>query len=257
MPKEKYQPESDNTSEKGSTAPVVSDTESTKPLKVEIFFPTINDLKQSIGFDSDSNLVAAIQFKIKVDQFELFRLINLLKQPHSSLYAIIGSNQSAMDFKFTQQGKIEILKAELAQEKAKAQPSGGKSTGKGDNPGSFEKPVDPVENEFTFKDVSFNHVPEESLPYGVVIDFTNGESDKTHTVAGRGKTYVEAVIVGLHQTKAVLFDGVTQPFKILEALKKTPATDAQIKIVRSIEVGTFDMDEGKDHKKDEDNPKGT
>ena len=212
------------------------------PLKVEIHFPSIVDLKQAIGFDADGNLIVTLQYKARVDQYEIFRLVNLLKQPHGTLFATIGSPQSAMDFKFTQGGKVEILKAELAQDKAKAALTTGKPAAEkpaqeaAPGPAAGIKPV-------TIQEVSFNHIPTEERPFGVVIDFVSNGTGELHTVAGRGKTATEAVIQGVMQTKG--FDpALKQPFEIVAALKKTKETPAQIKIIRAIEVGSFDMNEG-------------
>jgi hypothetical protein len=235
-------PESEKKAAKKEAAAVVAAAQAAAPLKVEIHFPLIADLKQAIAFDADGNLVMAIQFKVRVDQYELFRLVNLLKQPHGSLYATIGSPQSAMDFKFSKEGKVEILKAEIAAEKPKALAAGEK--GKPADAGTGE-PLNPTDGEVTFKDISFNHIPEDERPFGVVIDFTNGATDKVHVVAGRGKSATEAVISGVKATSANLFGALEQPFEIVAAVKKTPETDAQIKIIRAIEVGSFDPGEDK------------
>jgi hypothetical protein len=233
---------------KKEAAATVAAAQATNPLQVEVRFNPIFDFKQAIGFDGDGKLVMTIQFKTVLNQFdvyEVFRLVNLLKQPHGSLFATVGSPQSAMDFKFSQEGKVEILKAEIAATKALPAGKKGKPADQPADQGTGEKPVDPTEGEITFKDITFNHVPEEKLPYGCVIDFTNGATDKSHVVAGRGKTTAEAVISGVKQTKAKLFDGLNQPFEIVAAVKKTPETDAQIKIIRAIEVGTSDLGDGK------------
>ena len=93
-----------------------------QPLKVEITFPSIMDLKQALAFDADGNLVIALQFKARVDQYEIFRLVNLLKQPHGALYATIGTLQSAMDFHFdAKAGKVEIIQAAKALPPGKAE----------------------------------------------------------------------------------------------------------------------------------------
>ncbi len=102
------------------TAVVAAAAQVTKPLAVEIHFPTITDLKQALAFDADGNLLIMIQFKAKVDQYEIFRLVNLLKQPHGSLFATIGSPQSAMDFMFTKEGKVEIKRQHSISQSNKA-----------------------------------------------------------------------------------------------------------------------------------------
>jgi hypothetical protein len=216
------------------------------PLKVEVRFQTITDLKQAIGFDADGNLTIRIQFESRVDQYEIFRLVNLLKQPHGVLYATIGSPQSAMDFLFTKDGKMEILKAEIAQakkpaevtEKAPEKPAPIKDTTKAEDEKSskivYFKPD--VASPVIFQQTVFNHIAEEGLPFGVSITYDNGK-EKGVTVAGRGHSAAEAVIAGVKNVTG--FGELQQPFQILEALKKTQETPAQIKLVRTIELGNF------------------
>jgi hypothetical protein len=244
-------PKADKKAAKKEAAAVVAEAaKAAKPLAVEIHFPSIVDLKQAIGFDADGNLIIALQFKAKVDQYEIFRLVNLLKQPHGSLFATIGSPQSAMDFMFTKEGKVEILKAEIAQEKAKSLAAGKTEPAK-DKPAADQsagsKALATTVDLITFQEVTFNHIPTEERPFGVVIDFVNGTGE-THTVAGRGKTATEAVICGVKATKGG-FEAFDQPFEIVAAVKKTKETLAQIKIIRAIEVGSFDDDNKGDAKK--------
>lgn len=201
-----------------------------QPLKAEINFPSIMDLKQALAFDSDGNLIVAIQFKARVDAFEIFRLVNLLKQPHGSLFAMIGSPQTAMDFKFDPKtDKVEVIKAakKLTAGKAEATP---------------EEP--PQVGPITIQDITFNHIPEEKDPFGVCIDFVSDGTGEMHTVAGRGKTATEAVIAGVKRTGGFPAD-LNEPFELIEALNKTTVTPALMKTVRAIEVGSFDVDEGK------------
>ena len=86
-----------------------------QPLKVDIKFPHIMDIKQQIALDTSGILAIKIQFTANVDQFEVFRLVNLLKQPHEALYAIIGTNQSQLDFQFdADAGVVNILQSIVA-----------------------------------------------------------------------------------------------------------------------------------------------
>lgn len=238
------EPESNKAEKKAATkeaaAVVAAAAQVTKALPVEVHFPTITDLKQAIGFDADGNLIIALQFKARVDQYEIFRLVNLLKQPHGALFATIGSPQSAMDFKFTKEGKIEILKAEIAQEKPKAITGGKAQEPAKDKPADTGTALAKTSEPVTFQDITFNHIPEEDRPFGVVIDFCVNGTGEVHTVAGRGKTATEAVIAGVKATKGG-FEALEQPFEIVAALKTTKETAALVKIIRAIEVGSFDL----------------
>jgi len=104
---------------KNQNKPETTNDENIQPLKVEIEFPSILDLKQALAFDADGNLLIKVQFTSRVDQFEIFRLVNLLKQPHGALYAKIGTPQAAMDFQFDDKNRIGV-----AIEAAKALPQG-------------------------------------------------------------------------------------------------------------------------------------
>jgi hypothetical protein len=93
--------------------------------------------------------------------------------------------------------------------------------------------------DFFFQEVSFNHIPSDDRPFGVVIDFVDGNGE-IHTVAGRGKSSTEAIIAGIKSSSVDIFGALNQPFEIVAAVKKTKETPAQIKIIRAIETGSFD-----------------
>lgn len=217
----------------------VTKTQAAEPLKVEVHFPHISDLKQAIAFDADDNLVMAIQFKVKVDQFETFRLINLLKQPHAPLYATLGTVQSAMDFKFTKDGKVEIVKAQIAAEKKeKPKALADKSADKG-AAAELEKAEAPVK----IQAVTFNHIPEDEKPYGVLIEYVNGTGEMK-SVAGRGMNPTEAVISGV-KNAGIVGDEVSEPFEIRAALEQLEPSPDNYKLIRVLDVGSFDDDKGK------------
>lgn len=218
-------------------------TAAARPLKVEINFPSISDLKQALAFDADGNLIIGIQFKARVDQYEIFRLVNLLKQPHGALYAIIGSPQAAMDFKFDPKAqKVEIVQA------IKALPQGNTKTAESQEPVAEATDQEPVV--VKIHAVAFNHIPEEKLPYGVAIDYVTEGSGEIHTVAGRGKNPTEAVLAGIMATKA-LPNEVNEPFEVMAALEQLDPSPECYKLIRVIEVGSFDdsSDQGKGGKK--------
>ena len=208
-------------------------SEVVQPLKVEITFPSIADLKQALAFDADGNLLIKVQFTSRVDQYEIFRLVNLLKQPHGTLYATIGTPQSAMDFKFDHKaGKVEIIQAA----KALAQ---GKKTGKSaadQQPAAETK--DQVSKAVKIHAVAFNHIPEEKDPFGVAIDYVGEDgSGEVHTIAGRGKNPTEAVMAGVLK---ILPDVVKEPFEAMAALELLEPSAEGYKLIRAIEVGSFD-----------------
>jgi len=217
--------------------------EVTTPLKVEITFPSILDLKQALAMDSDGNLVIAIQFKARADQYEIFRLVNLLKQPHGALYATIGTPQSAMDFHFDHKaGRVDIIQA------TKALPQG-KAKGPTKEPTKPDKPADQVvevvqEEGSVVKihAVTFNHIPEEEeKPFGVCIDYVNGTGG-IRTVAGRGKNATEAVLAGIAATKAFPAD-LKEPFEIRAALEDMNHDEPNpecFKLIRVLDVGSFE-----------------
>lgn len=198
-----------------------------KPLKVEINFPTITDLKQAIQFDSNGILVLTIQFKSTVDQFEIARLVNLLKQTRGALYAVIGTSQSAMDFKFdVKAGKVELIQAAKALAEAK--------------PVQEEKPAADKPVKVKFQEATFNHIPKEEKPFGVFISYADGNGE-LHEIAGRGVSAMDAVIDGVKATGAVPQE-MNEPFEILDVLKEFEETPALIDLIRVIEVGKIPVD---------------
>ena len=204
-----------------------------KPLAVEINFPSIMDLKQALAFDTDGNLIIGIQFKARVDQYEIFRLVNLLKQPHGTLFAIIGSPQSAMDFKFDPKSdKVEVIKAAttIPQVPAKAT----------DQSQEEAEPLFPEPAATKIHAVTFNHIPEEKQPYGVCIDYVADGTGEIRTVAGRGMNPTEAVMAGVVK---ILPDGVKEPFEAMAALEQLEPSAEGYKLIRAIEVGSFALSE--------------
>jgi len=225
---------------KKTQAKDVAKAEAVQPLRVEIHFPSIMDLKQALAFDADGNLIIALQFKARVDQYEIFRLVNLLKQPHGALFATIGSPQSAMDFKFTKDGRVEIVKAQIAAEKAKAP--------------ALDTPPEPGAKAAKITEVRFNHIPEEEDPFGVLIEYAADGTGEMKTVAGRGKSATEAVIAGVRNCGVVAAD-VKEPFEVRAALELLEPSADCYKLIRVIDVGSFDVEEGKG-KEGEDKSKG-
>ena len=210
-----------------------SKVEVIQPLAVEITFPAIMDLKQALAFDTDGNLVIGIQFKAKVDQYEIFRLVNLLKQPHGTLFATIGSPQSAMDFKFDMKSdKVEVIKA------AKTIPQVPAKTA--DKPHETAEPLFPEPAVTKIHAVTFNHIPEEKQPYGVAIDYIADGTGEIHTAAGRGKNPTEAVMAGVVK---ILPDGVKEPFEAMAALEQMEPSPEGYKLIRAIQVGSFEESE--------------
>lgn len=208
-----------------------------KPLKVEIGFNPIYDLKLPIGFDGDGNLIIGVQFKARVDQFEVARLVNLLKQPHGSLYALIGSAQSALDFKFDEKKlRFEIFKAsKQIEEKKPAQVIEDKTAAQVE---------DAVNYKIVIKEVHFEYMAEDKKPYGVYIEYLDGHADAIPTVkAGRGKTPIEAVIAGVGSC-GVVDKSLTEPFEVRAALELLEPSPALYQLIRVLDVGSFDVDEG-------------
>lgn len=194
-----------------------------KPLAVEVEFPSIMDVKQAIATDSDGNLIIAVQFKAQVNQYEVFRLVNLLKQQHGTIYAKIGSPQAAMDFKFDpKQLRFDIFTAEKQKIEA-AKPEEGKAQ---DQPKSI-----------MIQAVAFNHIPEEEKPFGVAIDYSVNGSEDVHTVGGRGMNPTEAVMAGV---KSFLPGELAEPFEVSAALEQLDPSPECYKLIRVIEVGSFD-----------------
>ena len=223
------------------SAGVKSDTATKKPtevaktepvalgMKVEVTFASINDLKQVLGFTSDGDFEMAIQFKAKVDPFEVFRLINLLKQPHAPLYAIIGSPQTAMDFMFDKaNNKVEVLRAlKVAVQEAK------KLDEKAKTPASDIKP-----KAIEFVNLSVNHLPTEAQPFGLFVDYKNGNGEDK-SVAGRGQSPAEAGMSVVRALECVPLT-VKEPFEVLDALRTFPPTIALAKLILTIARNKFE-----------------
>lgn len=210
--------------------------EAVQPLKVEINFPAITDLKQAIATDSDGNLLTRIQFTARVDQFEIFRLINLLKQPHGALYVTIGSNQSALDFKFDPKNlRFQIFQSAKRIEDAKKD--------KDTVADKTDVPVEEAANQAVkIEAVRFNHEPGEKLKFGVFIEYSVNGSTELKSATGRGKNPTAAVIAGVKQTGAV-FEGLNEPFEVRAALEALEPSGECYKLIRVLDVGSFDVDE--------------
>lgn len=218
-------------------------TDVIQPLPVSITFVGITGLKLPIALDDKGHLVVGVQFQARVDPFEVFRLINLMNQPNGGLSATISSPQSSMDFRFDPKaGTVEVLKS--ATPVKPDQVPAAKNLNKpkknaGQEPAAAAEPPAPDIALIELTGISFNHIPEEERPYGVTIDFLNGDGQGEHCVAGRGGAPTEAIMDALKQTKG--FDpGLDEPFQYIDALKLTKKTPAQIKVIRAIEVGSFD-----------------
>lgn len=212
-----------------------SKAEVVRPLAVEITFPAIMDLKQALAFDSDGNLIIGIQFKAKVDQYEIFRLVNLLKQPHGTLYATIGSPQSAMDFKFDSKlDKVEVIKA------AKAIPQATDQSQEEAAEPLFPADKNQQPKAVKIHGVAFNHRPEDKQPYGVAIDYLADGTGEIHTVLGRGVNPTEAVLAGVAR---ILPTEAKEPFEVMAALEELEPSPEGYKLIRAIQVGNFDESE--------------
>jgi hypothetical protein len=218
-------------SEKNKQGKLEAQPEVIQPLAVEIKFPNIFDLKQALAFDNEGALLIAIQFKAKVDQFECFRLVNLLKQPHGPLHATIGSPQSVMDFKFdAKEIRFEVFKAaaqlaagdqkkvdavkEAEKVKDKAQAAQAKDT----------PPKAPTGKIFT--NIQSNHVPDDALPFGLFADVLVPGSELGKSTAGRGKTPAEAAISLLKQVDIIPTDRPVEPFEAIKYLTDDHGEDA-------------------------------
>lgn len=211
-----------------------------KPLKVEIGFNPIYDLKLPIGFDGDGNLIIGVQFKAHVDQFEVARLVNLLKQPHGALYAVIGSAQSALDFRFDdKQIRFEIFKASKGMEdQSIAQAAEDKTAAQVE---------DAVDQTVKIETVRFNHIPEEKEPFGVFIEYHVNGAEELQSAAGRGKNPTKAVISGVKQCGVVSPD-LKEPYEIRAALELLEPSSELFKLIRVLDVGSFDDDKGGEEK---------
>jgi hypothetical protein len=202
-----------------------------QPLKVDITIKGISGLKMPIALDNEGHLTVVVQFHARIRPFEIFRLANLISQPNGGLSATFSSPQSAMDFQYDEKaGTVDVLKS------VKELPV---TTAKEKKPSEETKKesVKEAGKSITFHEVSFNHMEKEPNPFGVLITYvdTNGE---LKDALGRGKSAAEAVIAGIKQTEGFNLKS-DHLFEILNAIKKTPETTAQIKIVRTLEMGEF------------------
>jgi len=232
----------EKTTKKTEAKAEVVKTEVVNSLKVEVTFPNIVDLKQALAFDNDGNLIIAIQFKARVDQFEVFRLVNLLKQPHTGLSATITSPQSAMDFRFDAKAKtVEVIQAAvpaaLPQGKPQEKPKAGKSSPKETTAVQVIQPEDLVK----LHGVTFNHIPEDERPFGVLIEYVNGTGE-IKSAAGRGMSPTEAVISGVKNCGAVAQE-LSEPFEVRAALEGLEPSPEGYKLIRVLDVGSFDIEE--------------
>ena len=218
-----------------------------QPLPVEVHFPNIMDLKQAIAFDGDGQLIIAIQFKARVNQFEVFRLLNLLKQPNGGLSATISSPQSAMDFYFNdKEGTVQVIKAAVKTIKSSAQIAGPKTTEKAlpDNE-AYPAASDVVKIHF----VHFHHIPEETLPFGVAIDYIN-QTGEIKIALGRGKNPTDAVIDGVRWCGLIRYEGA-EPFEVRAALENLETSTEGLKLIRVIDHDSFEIIEDTEEDKGE------
>jgi len=234
--------------------PAAPPAEVVKVLKCEVTFPMIANLKQALGFDKDGNLVITVQFQAPVDQFETFRLINLLKQPHGALYALIGSPQTAMDFIFDKKkNQMDIIQAASKLLAASSDAQGTIKTGEVGEPAA-EKPkrkkAEPASDQgdkpagpIMIHEVTFNHISEEELPFGLVVDYVEIEGGVIHTKAGRGKDPYMAV-VSVVESLGICGPGAKQPFEIRAALETLKPTPGLYKLVRVVDTGSFEETKG-------------
>ena len=227
----------------------VTKAEVIEPLAVSITFQGITNLKLPIALDDKGHLVVGGQFQAKLDPFEVFRLVNLLNQPNGGLSATITSPQAAMDFHFDPKTKtVEVLQAvvpKLIEAKVTEKKKG--VDYEIDDKGTpcqilskkaaadvlVEKPEDLIK----ILGVTFNHIPKEKLPYGVMIEYVN-RAGEIKSGAGRGKSPTEAVILGVHHCG--LSVDLKEPFEIRAALEKLEASPDGYKLIRVRDVGSFD-----------------
>jgi len=214
-----------------------------QPLAVSITFQGISNLKLPIALDDKGHMVVGVQFQARVDPFEIFRLVNLLAQPNGGLSATIASPQSAMDFKFDVKTKtVEVLQAvvpKLAEPKAQEKKAGKSSPKEGTAVQVQEGP----EHLVKIHGVTFNHIPEEAKPFGVLIEYVNGTGE-IKSAAGRGKSPTEAVVSGVKNCGAVGQE-YSEPFEVRAALERLEPSPEGYKLIRVLDVGSFDAEEGK------------
>ncbi|MCK9602057.1 MAG: hypothetical protein M0R06_23630 [Sphaerochaeta sp.] len=226
-------------------------TELVKPLKVEINFPTIYNLKQALKMDDKGALIMGVQFEAKVDQFELFRLANILSQPHEGLYAVIGTPQTVMDFKFDKKEiRWEVFNANLKLEAGKspaqdkAAPPVEAATGAAQGPTPAEQTAKP-DGDFkpkvtTFFSVTHNHIENEPDPFGVLVEYLAG-TEEVHSQVGRGKSPADAALSAIRQLEACP-PALGQPFEMIDYLGKNfQKTTALCQLSLIISRDTFDI----------------
>jgi len=237
--KTESKPETTNKAEVTTT----KKTEVIQPLAVSITFNGISNLKLPIALDDKGHLVVGVQFVARVDPFEIFRLVNLLNQPNGGLSATIASPQSAMDFKFDPKAKtVEVLQAAVPATipQGKAQE---KKTGKSSPKETTAVQVVQPEELVKIHGVTFNHIPEEKLPFGVLIEYVNGTGE-IKSAAGRGMSPTEAVVSGVKNCGAVAQE-LSEPFEISAALDLLEPSPEGNKLIRVLEVGSFDIEKPK------------
>jgi len=212
-----------------------------QPLKVEIHFASIANVKQVLGFASDGDFQIAVQFTAKANPFEVFRLANLLKGPHSALYAIIGSNQGALDFRFDEKEyKIEVIRA--ASQIAAGKPADAvKTADKAETTDAGKTAVAVVKTEpgkaaavqgkkpadlkgRIFVEVKSNVIQDDPNPFGLFAAYFNG-SQEAKSAAGRGKTPAEAALSLLANVDLIPTDRKVEPFEAIKYLTDDHGSD--------------------------------
>ncbi|MFA5429866.1 MAG: hypothetical protein WC329_01750 [Candidatus Omnitrophota bacterium] len=206
-----------------------------KPFRTEVPIKNITGLKIPLTMDDKGHLVGGFQFQAIVNQYELFRLINLMNQPNGGLHVIFVSDQASFDFKYDQkEQRFEVIQGVLPLPAGTAKTTPDAAAQEKKEPAKkTAAPTSPV----VFTNTTFNHFDKEPEPFGVAIDYMPDETGNIVHVLGRGKTAVEGLFSGLKQVKG--FEAISQPFKFLEAVKATKEGPAQIKIIRTIEMGEF------------------
>lgn len=199
-------------------------------LKVEVNFPTISGLKQVLGFTSEGDFQIGIQFTAKVNPFEVFRLVNLLKGPHTALYAIIGTNQGALDFKFDEKDyHVDVIRAaaQLAAGKPVDKPEivhdAGKPGATAEATKTTEAKVEPPKGKI-FVDVHVSNSEGDPRPFGLFANYMNGTKEPK-SAAGRGTTASEAALSLLQSVNLIPSDRPVEPFEAIKYLTEGFGTD--------------------------------
>jgi hypothetical protein len=208
--------------EKPESTPTVK-SEVVQALKVEINFPSISGIKLAQGFNNDGDFQIGIQFTAKVNPFEVFRLINLLKGPHTALYAVIGSNQGILDFKFDEKNYlVEVVKA--AAQLAAGETGKPEKKDADDKKPAQEKGKEPVVKGKVFVEVHSNDFPDEPEPFGLFAEYLNG-SQESRPAAGRGKSPSEAAMALLRTVNIITSDRPAEPFEAIKYLTEDFGSD--------------------------------